>query len=283
MPLDVPNIVPPNNLRLPDALTIKYGPAPLLARFLLAADKAARRKGVTLRVRYDFDELLHINRRYVKADLWYPLLGEFNQPEGSDLSAANAVWVSGEDESGEIVATAATRIFDWTATNLAEQARFVMYGRDEQQPCIITAEAASEVTGIVAWGYGAWVRPDNRGKHLSFLIPKVIKAYVASRWPVDIIGCYMGVENFKRGLASSYGYRHVSQGILYPGHFLGEQVIAYSTAAEYYEALTELMAGYGAVMQDGDFQESAAVSTGAEHIVTSTSWEGVFQGSMSRR
>jgi hypothetical protein len=35
MTLIYPNIVPENNLRLPDALTIKYGPAPLLARFVL--------------------------------------------------------------------------------------------------------------------------------------------------------------------------------------------------------------------------------------------------------
>jgi len=37
-----PNIVPENNLRLPDALTIKHGPAPLLSRFVLAGDGAAR-------------------------------------------------------------------------------------------------------------------------------------------------------------------------------------------------------------------------------------------------
>ena len=58
MPLDFANIVPENNLRLPDALTIKHGPARLLAPFLLESDKAARRIGVSLRIRYDFDELL---------------------------------------------------------------------------------------------------------------------------------------------------------------------------------------------------------------------------------
>ena len=41
MALDFPNIVPENNLRLPDALTIRHGPAPLLSRFILEADKAA--------------------------------------------------------------------------------------------------------------------------------------------------------------------------------------------------------------------------------------------------
>ena len=64
MPLDLPNIVPQNNLRLPDALTIRHGPARQLSRFVLAADKAARRKGVFLRIRHDFDELLYANRQY---------------------------------------------------------------------------------------------------------------------------------------------------------------------------------------------------------------------------
>ena len=63
MSLIYPNIVPENNLRLPDALTIKYGPAPLLARFVLEGDKAARELGIRLRLRYDFGELLYLNKQ----------------------------------------------------------------------------------------------------------------------------------------------------------------------------------------------------------------------------
>ena len=66
MPLDFMNvapasIVPENNLRLPDALTIKHGPARLLSRFVLEGDKAARRMGLKLRLRHDFDELVYLN------------------------------------------------------------------------------------------------------------------------------------------------------------------------------------------------------------------------------
>ena len=46
MTLIYPNIVPKNNLRLPDALTIKHGPARLLSRFVLEGDKAARQMGL---------------------------------------------------------------------------------------------------------------------------------------------------------------------------------------------------------------------------------------------
>ena len=43
MSLIYTNIVPENNLRLPDALTIKHGPAPLLSRFVLEGDTACAR------------------------------------------------------------------------------------------------------------------------------------------------------------------------------------------------------------------------------------------------
>jgi hypothetical protein len=63
MTLIYPNIVPENDLRLPDALTVKHGPARLLSRFVLEGDKAARQMGVRLRLRHDFGELLYLNER----------------------------------------------------------------------------------------------------------------------------------------------------------------------------------------------------------------------------
>jgi hypothetical protein len=120
-PAAYPNIVPDNNLRLPDALTIKHGPAPLLARFVLAADQAARRIGITLRVRHDFDALLQVNERYTARGMWYPLLDAFD-PRCAELTPENSYWISGENEDGEIVLTSACRIYDWHETNLAEQA-----------------------------------------------------------------------------------------------------------------------------------------------------------------
>src|SRR5262249_9644632 len=46
MTRNYPNITPPNDLRLPDALTIKHGPRDLLARFVLEGDKLARAMGI---------------------------------------------------------------------------------------------------------------------------------------------------------------------------------------------------------------------------------------------
>lgn len=277
MPLDYPNIVPENNLRLPDALTIKYGPAPLLSRFVLAADRAMRRRGVTLRLRHDFDELLNINKFYVARDLWYPLLDAFN-PLYTDLTPENAYWISGEDNAGEIVATWGARIYDWTHTNLAEQACAMWYGRDAGRRCVVTAEAARLITGNVAWGGGAWVRPDFRGRQLSYLTSRILKAYACARWPIDWSICHIGIDNVKRGLAATYGHKNLSYSIFYPDSLHGEQVLAYSSTAEFYADIADFMER-GSVMDTADFEGTI---TNLEHIVTNTSSEGVFHGSISR-
>ena len=71
MNLVYPNIVPENNLRLPDAMTITHGPAPLLARFISGSRQGGpRRRARASGVRHDFDELL------------------FAQPAGTSQAAA---------------------------------------------------------------------------------------------------------------------------------------------------------------------------------------------------
>src|SRR3954454_21274448 len=110
MPLVYPNIVPENNLRLPDALTIKHGPARLLSRFVLEGDKAARRAGLRLRLRHDFDELAWLNKQQASNGSWFRLVDAYN-PEYTTLSPENAFWISGEDENGELAACWAARVF----------------------------------------------------------------------------------------------------------------------------------------------------------------------------
>jgi len=146
-----PNIVPQNDLRLLDALTIKHGPTRLLARFMLEGDKMARGVGLHLRLRHDFDELLFINRKEAARGSWYPLVDAFN-PECTELTPENAFWISGTDDSGEIVVTWAARIYNWIGTNLAEQARALWFGRDLGQPCVVTAPAASMISGVTVCG-----------------------------------------------------------------------------------------------------------------------------------
>jgi hypothetical protein len=272
-----PNIVPENNLRLPDAITIVHGPRQLLARFVLEADKAARGMGLSLRIRHDFDELLLLNRNESARGNWYPMVDMFN-PERVSLTPENAFWVSGENEAGEIVVTWGARIYDWAGTSLAEQACAMFYGEDRGQPCIVTAEAAHRITGIVVCGVASWVRPDYRRQHLSRLIPRIGKAYACGRWPIDWSFCYVTRKHVEQGLAASYGQRNVSHSVSYPGTPWLDIAIAHSTAEQVYQDMESFLSNE---LSAASSRPGGDGLTSFEHIVTKTSSDDVFHGNKS--
>ena len=278
-----PVTIPENNLRLPDAVTVVHGPRRLLARFFIAGDRAARQLGLHLRVRYDFDELLFLNQQEVARGNWRPLLDMFNV-EHATLNYENAFWVSCENANGEIVATFGGRLYDWRNTNLAEQACAMFHGEDRGQGCIVTAEAATRISGMVIAAGIAWVRPDYRRRHLSRLVPRIGKAYACAHWPVDWIFGYVTSEHARIGMPASYGHRNVSHSVTYPGTPWADLAIAYSSADDVYDDITsfldsELSPAISSQAEGG----LAAVSppTVLEHNVTKISSDGVFQGSSS--
>jgi hypothetical protein len=281
MELVHPNIVPENNLRLPDALTIKYGPARLLAKFVLEGDKAARRRGIRLRLRHDFAELQYVNKQQVAKHTWFPLVKMYN-PEYTELTPENSYWISGEDKYGEIVLTQAGRIHYWPDTTLVEEARLMLYGgRDEGQRCVVTAPAAKSITGVVLCAGAHWICPRLRGERLSHLLARLGRAYAVSRWPVDWCVAIVAPVLVEKGVAAGYGYPHDSRSILFPGAPSGavENVLAYISAAEAYDDL--------AVYLRIELSQSAitALPTPSlnplEDRVTRISSEGVFHGSNS--
>jgi hypothetical protein len=270
--------IPQNNLRLPDALTVRHG-SPLLARFILEADRAARAAGIYLRVRHDFDRLAELNDEQVALGNWYPLI-EMLDPRRSDVSPANAFWISGENDAGEIVSTNAGRIYDWRDTNLEEQAVAMMYGRDDGQPVIITTDVPKTIFGVVQSMGGTWVRPDYRSRGLSHLLPRVGRAYGLSRWPVDWIIAFVTMAHYKNGYAFGYGARHFSGSVVYPEHHLPELVLAYTARDEVYDDFET----YLTELSDLSRNKFAArsVETLLAQEVTKTSPDDVRHGSSNR-
>jgi GNAT superfamily N-acetyltransferase len=282
MTLIYPNIVPENNLRLPDALTIKHGPAPLLARFVLEGDKLARRMGIRLRLRYDFGELAYVNKAEVARGRWYRMVDIFN-PEYCDLNPENSYWISGENEHGEIVVTQAGRVYYWPCTTLRQEARTMFYGdRDVGQQCEVTAADADVITGVVFFGGSVWVRPDFRGRQLSQLLPRLGRAYALARWPVDWGISFVNPVLVEKGVAAGYGYKHISYSIAYPGSPLGDLDLALVSlsAAEAYDDFSDVLAKIAGA---ADLEALASRSTSfSDSKVTKISRDGVFQGSSSR-
>jgi hypothetical protein len=244
MTLVYPNIVPENYLRLPDALTVKHGPARLLSRFVLEGDKAARQMGLRLRLRHDFGELLYLNEREVARGNWFKLVNMYN-PAHCDLSPDNSYWISGENEAGDIVLTQAGRIYYWPETSLAEEAHSMFYaGRGEGQLCNVTAPAAGRIGGVVFCAGTHWIRPDFRGRQLSHLLARLGRAYAMSRWPVDWAIALVAPRLVEKGVSAGYGYRHASPSVFYPASPWGdlEVVLAYLSQNEAYEDIAEYLA-----------------------------------------
>jgi hypothetical protein len=282
MALIYPNIVPQNNLRLPDALTIKHGPARLLAKFVLEGDKAARQLGIHLRLRHDFEELRYINRQQVARQTWFPLVKTYD-PQYNDLTPDNSYWISGEDEHGEIVVTQADRVYYWPETTLQEQARSMFYaGCEADQCCLVTAPAAKLITGVALCAGAHWIRPDFRGQRLSHLLARLGRAYALARWPVDWAIALVAPILIEKGVSSGYGYKHASRSIFFPGSQWGnlEVVLAYLSAEEAYEDMAEFLTIELSGREEGS-ADTVFSGKPREDSVTRTSSEDVFHGSSS--
>jgi hypothetical protein len=282
MTLIYPNIVPENNLRLPDALTIKHGPARLLATFVLEGDKAAHEIGVRLRVRHDFGNLVYVNKHAAVRRSWYPLLDIFN-PEYSDLLPENSYWISGEDEHGEIVLTQAGRVYHWPDTTLEQEARLMFCGgREKGQRCVVTAADAKLITGVVFYGGSGWVRPDFRGRRLMRLVPRLGRAYALARWPVDWGISFVAPILVEKGIAAAYGYKHASYSMSFPESLWGdlEVVLVTVSAEEAYADFAEVLDKLG--RSESSISASSMSISFLDDKVTKISSDRVFQGSNSR-
>jgi hypothetical protein len=241
--------IPRDNIRFPEAITIKHGPAPVLSRLFIAADNMAQALGVDLKFRNDFGALMEVNKAAVARGSWYKMIDIFDPDLSVDLGADNAFWISAENRKGEIVATVCGRVYDWRNTTLADQIRLMYFGgREVGQTCILTAPLAKEITGCVYYAGGVWVEPEYRGSGISSLLPHVARAYAAGRWPLD---CAMNIINVKlveKTHPSRYGYSEYSYSVRFPESPLGdvEYVICRLKSDEIYSDFARFAADWRA-------------------------------------
>lgn len=211
-----------NDLRLPDAVTVRGGPVQEIATFLLLVDNIARERGVHLRVRTDFEELATLNRREVEQGNWYPMLPIFN-PDCAQLDASNAYWISGTNDAGETVVAQAGRIFDWHGTTLADRVGTLFYhGQDNHPPVVVNCPPAHGVTGTVCFSGSTWFRPDYRRLGLSRILPRISRVFAYSNFETDWTMSLVPRGLVEMNIASAYGYTDIEFGIEAPGHPNGD-------------------------------------------------------------
>ncbi|HTS93078.1 MAG TPA: hypothetical protein VMG55_13805 [Stellaceae bacterium] len=201
-----------------DQVTLLHGPQDLLGRYFIAADNYARERGVRLRLRTDFEELIALNARH--RDSWPALAPVFN-PELSNLRIDTAFWIDATDEEGETVATHAARFFDWPKTTLADELRSLRPFYEDPSPRIAAGEsvecaapAADFIRGRVMYGGAVWVRPDWRQRGLASLIPRISRAYGYTRWNTEYTWALIEPRTHELGLARANGPYRVEERII---------------------------------------------------------------------
>ena len=216
----------PKHIRFPDGITIKHGPAPVFARYFLKVDRFFRERGVRLTMRYDFDELLRLNKEETALGRWFPMPAAFD-PSRNDLSEDNCFWISGANAAGETIIVVAVRLYRWPDSCLAAHAVELVYGdRGEKGPCIIDCPPAYEVAGTVSFSGAAWIRPDYRRHGFSGKLAQVGRCYAYVSWGPDWLTSLIKREHVEVGIPQAYGHSRVTFGLRYPGSPVGDLDVA---------------------------------------------------------
>lgn len=200
--------------RLPDQITVDHGPVALLGRFFLKADAAARSRGVQLSL-VPLAVLPETNRQ--NSDTWLPLLPLFD-PSIGGVTEATGIALIGRNDRGEIVATQGARLYDWTNSDLFEEATSLrMFYADPDASCLpgerceITAPSARRIRGRVVFSGAGWYRPDHRGHLLSGILPRISRALAYTRWRSDYTISMIADAVIAGGMARRAGYTQVEE------------------------------------------------------------------------
>ncbi len=196
--------------RLPDQLTLDFGPIEPLARFILRADRLLRDSGIRLSLSTDFAELWEINAR-AKGKDWYTLPPMFDQTF-NELGPKNGFWLKGVNHAGETVLSHAVRLYVWADTDLRRETESLrlLYG-----PTVVdlagargeaTAASASMLTGRIAHTGALWIRSDFRNKGLARTVSPLTRALTLSRWYPEAIFGLVSRKTVEAGMAAVYGW-----------------------------------------------------------------------------
>ncbi len=207
--------------RLPDQITINYGPREQLGRFFLAADKAARDRGVSLSLSTDFDFLRQINA--ANRNSWDSLAPSFNN-EVSDIDEHNGFCLIGTAADGTIVSTQAAKFYDLNGSSLAESvASFRFFYADPEktcepgETCSLTSPSAGRISGPIVFSGSTWIHPDYRKLGLPAILPRISRALALAKWNTFYTISFVKFVLVEKGVARAYGYNNVEPALEWRG------------------------------------------------------------------
>jgi hypothetical protein len=207
--------------RLPDQITLQHGPLRELGTFFLAADRAARDRGVQLSLSTDFELLREVNKMNLKH--WHGLAPAFDASYGG-IDAQCGYWLIGRNDEGEIVSTQAAHFYAMGEETLADYLTSLrlFYPDPERQKnpgesCSVQSPSASLIKGRVVFSGSTWIRPDYRGRDLPKILPRISRALALTNWNTDFTISLVTQALVDKGVAKAYGYSRVEPGVEWLG------------------------------------------------------------------
>jgi len=203
--------------RLPDQLSVNFGPAEAIGRTVLASDFAIRQLGIRLSLSTDFEELAHVNE--INRSDWRPLMANFDV-QHSTVDEQNAFWLKGIDAQGDVVLCHAVRLYVFGTTTLKDELESLRFFYDRPETAIangasveVTAPIASGINRRVSYSGALWVRSDFRRGGLGQLIPPLVHALAVTRWYPAYHTCSLTQPVVEKGVAKLYGYRNLQYAV----------------------------------------------------------------------
>lgn len=181
----------------------------------------AASRGITLELA-TFDELLAVNK--ANSDTWKPITTSFH-PQFSGIDETNGLVVFGRNANGEVVATQATRLFDWRNTTLKQEAESMrlFYANPQRdmrrdEACLVNSPEAGAISGNIVLCGAIWYRPDYRGVGLANIIPRFTRAVSFVRWEIDEYIALITAENATKAFSQRTGFGGTSGSIIFRNH-----------------------------------------------------------------
>lgn len=185
-------------------VVIDYGPEKELGKMFLAADARMRERDIYLSFA-SFDELVWVNRRNGRS--WRPILPLFD-PSVSDIDDSNGYALIGRNASGEIVFTYGSRVYNLGDTTLKDEIESLrVFYRDpardraDGEAMRVTAPAAADRQGLVAFTGAAWARPDYRRANLVHVTTPLTRGLSHTRWGWNFLFSFMAPDVVRGGIA----------------------------------------------------------------------------------
>lgn len=196
----------------------------VLTLFFCELQNRVSERGLTLSFE-PLETLLAVNE--ANRDSWRPLIPLFDVRHG--ISEDRSFCLVGRNASGDIVATQAARVYDWSETNFKEQAENLRlfyanphFSKLPQEACTVRAPSASHIGGKVVFSGGGWYRRDYRKQWLSGLLPRLSRALAYKRWNSDFTISIMAEAVINGGMAERCGYTNVEYDVTLAGGPVGD-------------------------------------------------------------